>query len=76
MDVGWGWWMFGSVMMLSFWGLVAWAIVSLVRVQEPRSSNTAPDSPREIADRRFAAGEIDADEHRRIVEQLERPGRR
>ncbi len=75
MDMGWGWWMIGSVMMLGFWGLVAWVIISLVRGQQPGSTNVLRSTPREIADRRFAAGEIDADEHRRIVDQLSRTSR-
>lgn len=70
-DMGWGWWIFGPVMMIAFWGLVAWVIVSLVRSNEPRRSSTSISSAREIADRRLASGEIDEEEHRRIVEQLE-----
>lgn len=75
MDMGWGWWMLGSVMMLVFWGFVAWVIASFFQSHQTRPSNTAFHSPREIADRRFAEGVIDAEEHQRIIEQLEKSRR-
>lgn len=67
----------GMGMMLVFWGsvvaLVVWAIVRLTR---PASAGpSAPDSARAILDRRFASGEIDADEYARARRTLEaRPG--
>jgi len=71
-DMGWGWWVFGPVMMIGFWGIVAWAIVSLIRSNEPTRSPRLKDSARGIADQRLASGEIDEEEHGRIVERLER----
>ena len=68
---GWGWsWamMFvGMVMMLGFWALVAWVIVTVLRRSEaPRSSRDA----QQILDERFARGEVDLDEYRRRSDAL------
>lgn len=71
-DMGWGWWIFGPVMMIVFWGLVAWVIVSLTRESVSPTTRMHSDSAREIADRRLASGEIDSEEHRRILQQLEK----
>ena len=70
MDMGWGWWIVGSVTMVVFWGTVIWLTVTLAQTRESNNSQANYDSARDIADRRLAAGEIDHDEHRRIVERL------
>jgi putative membrane protein len=51
----------GGVVIVVFWALVFWAIVSVVR----RPIQTAPRTrtAEEILAERFARGEIDADEH-------------
>ena len=69
-----GWWGFGMMFMGLFWiALIAvalWAVVRLTRRPDgPPSSGV--ESPRQILDRRFAAGEIDAQtyaESRRVLE--------
>lgn len=59
-DSGWGWgwgwgaWLGMSLMMVLFWGLVAWAIVAIARSTRGTSSTTA----QQILDERLAHGEI------------------
>ena len=76
----WGWEL-GAFTTLIFWGLVIWAIVALVRWS--RSARPGPahhgtwrhdDDPEQILARRFAAGEIDADEYCERLDAL-RAGR-
>ncbi len=75
---GWGWWVVMPLMMVAFWGLVAWAVVALVRNDHPGQPGTeqpaaAPprgDPAEQILAGRFARGEIDADEYRRSLEIL------
>ena len=75
-----GWWNGGMIVMGVFWllliGLGVWAVWHLARrsgitnVAAP-APGWSPESARQILDRRFAAGEIDAPtyaEHRRILE--------
>ena len=65
---GWGAWLGGSLMMVVFWGLVAWVVVTLVRRTGTgsRSFDTAGRvDAMAILERRFAAGEIDEEEFRR-----------
>ena len=62
MNGGWGAWMFGGVvLMVAFWGLVFWAIVSLVR--RPARSDTGTRGASEVLAERFARGAIDASEY-------------
>ena len=77
-DGGWGWgaWLGGSLMMVVFWGLVAWVVVTLVRHsnatnREP-TSDAGPGDAMAVLERRFAAGEIDEDEFRRRRDVLRR----
>jgi putative membrane protein len=73
-DWSWGAWIAMTVGMLVFWGLVAWAVVSVVR---PASSSTgagAVDAEAILAER-FAIGAIDPDEYQRRLDLLRRSGR-
>lgn len=64
---GWGWMLMGMVMMIGFWALVAWVIVTVVRRPEaPSSSRDA----QQILDERFARGELDVDEYRQRTDAL------
>lgn len=80
MGDGWGWWMaFGWVWMAAFWGLILWAVFALIsrlgRERRPRRQDDA--TALEIAERRFARGEITAEEFRamrRTLEQRDDPG--
>lgn len=62
MDGGWGGWMFGGVVvMVAFWALLFWGIVSLV--QRPTRSDAGTRSAADVLAERFARGEIDAEEY-------------
>jgi hypothetical protein len=58
----------GAVMLI-FWGLVAWVVVTLVRQGD---SGGETRGAREILDERYARGEIDDDEYRRRTELIRR----
>lgn len=69
---GMGWWMlWGSVMMVLFWGglvaLVVWGIQSL-----GRRDGTHGKSPLDIARERLAKGEITSQEFEQIRQALEK----
>ena len=55
------------VMMIGFWALVAWLIVSVVHRPDTRPSSS---DAQQILDARFARGEIDADEYRQRSDAL------
>lgn len=62
-DAGWGWggWLTMTLVMVAFWGLVAWVVVTLVRQTGTRHERS-PDADK-ILDERFARGEIDEEEY-------------
>jgi putative membrane protein len=68
-----GWWGFGAVFMVLFWGLFIVGLVALVRWlaagSSPRQAgkNTAADIVRE----RYARGEIDRQEYEQKMHDLE-----
>ncbi len=62
---GWGWWVFGPLMMLVFWGGLAALIVFLVRGWGGSGGNAGRSAPRDaqaILEERFARGEISKEE--------------
>jgi putative membrane protein len=64
---GWGAWLLMTLLMVAFWGAVAWVVVSLVRNRHeasPRSQAPTSPDPLSILDERFARGEIDESEYR------------
>ncbi len=67
----WGW-LLGTAGMVVFWGLVLGGIVALVaRVRGAGSTPArAAEDPERILARRFASGEIDAEEYRRRLDTL------
>jgi putative membrane protein len=73
MGYGWGMGTAGWIFMALFWivviGLVVWAVATLL----PRNwsgGQGRQERPEEILDRRFALGEIDAEQYRRAREEL------
>ena len=59
---GGGWWWLAMISgMAVFWGLVAWAVLSVVRTG--RAGPDRPDAEAALADR-YARGEIDTDDYR------------
>ena len=69
---GWGWWVLGSVGMVAFWGLVIWAILTLVRGGGIRADSVPADErrPVDILEARLARGEISVEEYERIRHAL------
>lgn len=64
---GSGWWIVGVVMMVLFWGGLAWIVMSLIRRTDGNadvsaSRRRAQISPDEILRRRLASGAIDPEE--------------
>lgn len=63
MHDGWGWWMiFGWIWMVVFWGLIIWAVATLLRYLSTRDSSQRPSNAATILDERFARGEITRDQ--------------
>jgi len=70
---GMGWWMlFGSVWFVILWGLIIWAVVTVVSKSGggQSSAGSREDSPLEIAKRRYARGEITKDQFDQIRRDL------
>ena len=67
----WGLWILMSLVMLVFWGILAWAVVSIVRHKyvhangAPPPPGTSGSDPVRILDERLARGDIEADEYTR-----------
>ena len=80
---GWAWGL-GILTSLIFWGLIIWAIVALVGWARHGRAGAGPAAPgawrdggpwpgddaEQILSRRYAAGEIDAEEYRQRLEVL------
>ena len=66
-DAG-GWWLWAAMpmAMLTLWGVALWAFVRLVAGPDPGTErpSSAP-GPEEVLARRYAGGDIDAEEHRK-----------
>ncbi len=63
MGFGWGWFM--PVLMVLFWGLVVWGVITLVRGSGAccvPSQQSDKESALDILRKRYAKGEIDRDE--------------
>jgi putative membrane protein len=73
MGYGWGMGTLGWIFMGLFWivviGLVVWGVVALLPGGRSAGRNEG-QRPEEILDRRFALGEIDAEQYRRAREEL------
>lgn len=69
-DAGWGWWM--GLLMVAFWGLVTWLIVSLTRGSGHRRERGEDPIARAQAllAERLARGEIDPAEYRERIDTL------
>lgn len=68
-----GAWLAMSVSMVVFWGLVIWAVLSVVRnTRAPFSERSGAVGPEEILKERFARGEIDAEEYEQRRDVLRR----
>ena len=75
-DVGAGWWIVMMVVMVLFWGAIIAAVIWLIRGVTRGGSTSGEslvsrESPVEILERRFAEGEISAEDYRARREVLE-----
>ncbi|OKK03941.1 hypothetical protein AMK26_20010 [Streptomyces sp. CB03234] len=69
---GWGWFAM-SISMVLFWALIITATVLLFRVLNRPHEHThvpAPPTPVQILRDRLARGEVDEDEYRRLMTEL------
>jgi putative membrane protein len=71
---GFGWWMiFGGIWMIVFWGVIIGLVVWGIRaVTDRRDRPSLEGSPLEIAQRRYARGEISKEEFNDIKATLGR----
>jgi len=74
-DVGGGWWIVMMVLMVLFWGAIIFGVVWLIRGvtrggPAPGERLVSRESPVEILERRFAEGEITAEDYRARREVL------
>lgn len=59
---GWGWMMLMPLLWVALIGVIVWAAVTAAQRPADRTANQPRrETSQEILDRRFAAGEIDAD---------------
>jgi putative membrane protein len=67
---GFGWWMFGAIFMIIFWGgliaLIVWAVTRLSRRGGPGHRDAL-----DIARERYARGEIARDQFEQIKRDLQ-----
>jgi putative membrane protein len=74
MGYGWGMgpagWIFMSLFWIALIGLVVWAAVELLPGTRAARGHDRPEGPEEILDRRFALGELDAEQYRRARQEL------
>ncbi len=69
---GWAFWEVAVMWigMIAFWGLLIWAVYALVTKASKPGQSHSGDDPRRILDQRLARGEIDADEHQRLLDVI------
>ncbi len=76
----WGLWIVMVVAMLVFFGILAWAVVSIIRQRDAHASGRsqpppgAGSDPLRILDERFARGEIEVDDYTRRRDLLKGSG--
>ena len=71
-ETGMGWWMvLGSVWFVLFWGLIIWGVVKIAGGGADKASERPADiRPIEIAQRRYAGGEITREQFEQIKRDL------
>lgn len=76
--MGGGWWVVMMIWMVLFWGAVIFGVVWLARGGTPSGASRGEhrESPLEILDRRFAEGDMSADEYRDRREVITSSGAR
>lgn len=74
MGFGWGMGATGWIVMVAFWlgiiTLIVWVVARLLPTDRARDRDRELESPEEILDRRFAAGELDAEQYEQARAKL------
>lgn len=74
------WWQFGMgygfhwIFMVAFWGLVIWAVVALIR-NVRRRGGSGEEPAQAILERRFARGELNSTEFKKMTQTLANAGK-
>ena len=72
--MGWGWMLFGGLLMLVFWGaiiaLVVWGVKKVTEREDSTPKTTEKRDPLEIAKERYAKGEISREQFEQIKKDL------
>jgi putative membrane protein len=69
--MGSGWWIFGWVFMILFWAAVALLVIWLYKqIRGPEVKPATMETPLEILKKRYARGEITAEEFREMKREL------
>ena len=74
--LGWVGWTLMSAGMIAFWGLIVWAVISLVRPAARSGTKATELRPEDVLANRLARGEISPDEYERARSLLDADGRR
>lgn len=76
-SMGWGGWLLMGLAMVAFWGLIAYAVLTLFRGGSASTSTqgTDPTDPRRILDERLARGDIQVEEYQARKDALANPTR-
>ncbi|MFH1651357.1 MAG: SHOCT domain-containing protein [Chloroflexota bacterium] len=68
---GMGWWLFGGISMVVFWGAVIFLVVWVVRkLAQPADGRKDNRSALDIARERYARGEISREEFEQLKKDL------
>jgi putative membrane protein len=64
--------LFGSIWFVVFWGLIIWAVTTVISKSGGGQSSQGPheESPLDIAKKRYARGEISKEEFERLREDF------
>ena len=58
-------WVWKTMMMLAFWGILALGVVALVRRTRPMQDPLGDEAAQLLLDRRYAGGDIDENDYTR-----------
>ena len=74
--LGWVGWTLMSAGMIAFWGLIIWAVISLVRPAGQSGTKVTELRPEDVLANRLARGDISPDEYERARSLLDADRRR
>lgn len=68
--IGWGGWLFMTLAIIAFWGVVVVAVIVLFRAGPRSAAGGSRQTPLELLDERLARGELSAEEYRTLRDTL------